>query len=297
MMSDEHDHPTAAAASPAGSTISDSSTCPSSTLLQEEDNHQEPVKLQLYSTPFTTCSHCNLPPPSPNNKKLLSCSNCTLAAYHNSTCQRSHWKTHKSYCTKLSKSLLPLRELIYWNDVFIETRRSLHHDQQQQQEEEDSNVETEGKRVSPYHHGWCWWHPNNTTSTTTNNIITKQSIQKSNQIWNVSIDQWNNQEYLKAMEGMQLALQVYQTAWHCFVKKKDGSLKLSRSDAMENEQYEGDNDEEEVDDFIESSMILAKRLLFLAYCEMDGGQISSARQRLVRVKVTSLCRVFVCFIF
>ena len=28
-------------------------------------------------------------------------------------------------------------------------------------------------------------------------------------------------------------------------------------------------------------MILAKRLLFLAYCEMDGGQISYSRQRLV----------------
>ena len=165
--------------------------------------------------------------------------------------------------------------------MFIETRISLQHDQRDHdQEDSNSGMETKGKRVSPYYHGyWCWWHPNNPT---TNNNITKQSIQQSNQIWNVSIDQWNNQEYLSAMEGMQLALKVYQTAWHCFVEEKDGSLNMARSDDRENEQYEGNDEEEDTTTFIESSMILAKRLLFLAYCEMDGGQISSARQRLVR---------------
>ncbi len=39
--------------------------------------------------------------------------------------------------------------------------------------------------------------------------------------------------------------------------------------------------QEERGDFFESSMVLAKRLLFLAYCELDGGQVASARQRLV----------------
>ena len=97
------------------------------------------------------------------------------------------------------------------------------------------------------------------------------------------------------MEGMQLALKVYQTAWQCFVEKKEGgSLNhmSRRSDnvVMENEQYE-DDEEEDTTSFIESSMILAKRLLFLAYCEMDGGQISCARQRLVS---ESLLRYFEC---
>lgn len=102
------------------------------------------------------------------------------------------------------------------------------------------------------------------------------------------MEQWNAKEYLRAMEGMQFALEVYQNAWKCSVGVvgKETSLDhmiMSSDDddvVMERNKVEDDN-------FVESSMILAKRLLFLAYCEMDGGQIVSARQRLVRV--VSLC--------
>ncbi len=110
-----------------------------------------------------------------------------------------------------------------------------------------------------------------------------QTLQQSNHIWNEAIQQWNAKEYLKAMEGMQFALEVYQTAWSCFGSQSQ-SLELSRS-AESGEHTEDDkldwNVEEDGDDFFESSMVLAKRLLFLAYCELDGGQVASARQRLV----------------
>ncbi len=51
------------------------------------------------------------------------------------------------------------------------------------------------------------------------------------------------------------------------------------------EEEKAEEEAEEVEqEFFETSITLAKRLLFLGYCELDGGQISSARQRLVRVQ-------------
>lgn len=53
-------------------------------------------------------------------------------------------------------------------------------------------------------------------------------------------------------------------------------------DDEEEERVEEDQEGEVEQEFFETSITLAKRLLFLGYCELDGGQISSARQRLVR---------------
>ena len=55
------------------------------------------------------------------------------------------------------------------------------------------------------------------------------------------------------------------------------------------EEERAEEEAEEVEqEFFETSITLAKRLLFLGYCELDGGQISSARQRLVRVHKRSV---------
>jgi len=144
---------------------------------------------------------------------------------------------------------------------------------------------------------WCWWHPDN------ENGITSQTLQHTNHIWNVAVEQWNTKDYLRAMEGMQFALEAYQSAWP-YIGKGSGSFEMPSDDVvvdvddgrrresgggekMKNDALGGGDDhnemeiEEEGDDFFETSMILAKRLLFLAYCELDGGQIASARQRLV----------------
>jgi hypothetical protein len=113
---------------------------------------------------------------------------------------------------------------------------------------------------------------------------------------------WNNQDYLRAMEGMQFALEAYQSAWP-YIGKGSGSFdeirnvyddnndkscseqgKKKKSDDLldgDDTNEKGNEEEGEGEDFFETSMVLARRLLFLAYCELDGGQISSARQRLV----------------
>ena len=244
-------------------------------------------ELQLY-TNFTTCSHCNLPPHN-NNKKLLTCSDCASAAYHNSACQRSHWKVHKRSCAKLSQSLLPLKELIRWNKLFKVMKQQQHHDVSSGG---GGGTKRKKKKRSLT---WCWWHPDN------ENGITSQTLQHTNHIWNVAVEQWNTKDYLRAMEGMQFALEAYQSAWP-YIGKGSGSFEMPSDDVvvddgrrrresgggekMKIETQGGDDHnemeiEEEGDDFFETSMILAKRLLFLAYCELDGGQIASARQRLV----------------
>lgn len=228
-------------------------------------------ELQLYTNFFTTCSHCNLPPTTTttSHQKLLTCSNCASAAYHNSSCQRSHWKVHKKCCKKLSQSLVPLKELIRWQDMLVE-----HNEVMLQFYYQRSDDRCDGLRLPT---SSCWWYPTNPT-----NSITLQTVEQSNHIWTEAVDQWNVKEYLKAMEGMQFALEVYQSTWSCF--ESESSLELD--ERIENDVLDGHgrkNIEKERDDdfFFESSMVLAKRLLFLAYCELDGGQVTSARQRLV----------------
>jgi len=243
-------------------------------------------ELQLFNN-FTHCSHCNLPPYN-SQHKLLICSNCVSASYHNIHCQRAHWKIHKQSCAQSSQSLLPLKELVRWNKLFKSMK-------QQQQHHHCGGTKTKEKKQLLV---WCWWHPDN------ENGITNDTLQHTNHIWKMAVEQhWNNQDYLRAMEGMQFALEAYQSAWP-YIGKGSGSFdeirnvyddddndkscseqgKKKKSDNLldGDDTNEKENEEEgEGEDFFETSMVLARRLLFLAYCELDGGQISSARQRLV----------------
>ena len=94
-------------------------------------------------------------------------------------------------------------------------------------------------------------------------MITVQTLQKSNHIWNEAIQQWNANDYLRAMEGMQFALEVYQTAWSYFGSQSQ-SLELSKAESgehMKDDVVDG-SVEEDGEDFVQSSMLLAKRLLF-----------------------------------
>ncbi|KAL7516444.1 hypothetical protein ACHAWX_001459 [Stephanocyclus meneghinianus] len=88
------------------------------------------------------------------------------------------------------------------------------------------------------------------------------------ELWRRGVDEWVDTQYLTAMGNFQRYLSIYQKAWYAFPNKQPFFVqKLS------------DTDKER---FCISALRLAKRLLFCAYCELDGDQIDSARQRLAQ---------------
>ena len=81
-------------------------------------------------------------------------------------------------------------------------------------------------------------------------------------IWKDAYTEWYREDYLKAMKGFQHALTPYVNAWK-------GSFSNNFYDA------------ELICDIEEKAQELAKRLLFCAYCELDGNQLEIARDHLV----------------
>ena len=81
-------------------------------------------------------------------------------------------------------------------------------------------------------------------------------------IWKDAYTEWYKEDYLKAMKGFQQALTPYVNAWK-------GSFSNNIYDA------------EPIYDNEEKAQELAKRLLFCAYCELDGNQLEIARDHLV----------------
>lgn len=108
----------------------------------------------------------------------------------------------------------------------------------------------------------CWWEPGSGFG------ISAATLIFSNDKWEEGYLKWNNKDYLIAMEGFQKSLEPYSIAWSCSDKS------CCTNDT-------GENDLNSIL-FVNRSITLAKRFLFCAYCEMDGNQIESARQRLVR---------------
>jgi len=130
------------------------------------------VELSLFSgwSHCSFCGHCK------TDAKLLICTDCSCVAYHNVTCQKSHWKAgHKRGCKELSRAMLPLKELIRWNKTYRTVKKT--------------NKGEENKRI------WCWWEADN------ENGITKETLVRSNDIWQRSARLWSEQEYLTAMSG------------------------------------------------------------------------------------------------
>jgi hypothetical protein len=93
---------------------------------------------------------------------------------------------------------------------------------------------------------------------------TSYDQRQSNAWWETSLQKWNRQDYLPAMQGFQRALEPYQKCWKESVEKKLSNGTDSHGDDQE------------------YALTLARRLLFCAYCELDGEEINGARQRLVQ---------------
>lgn len=211
----------------------------------------------------------------PNNKppaKLMACADCSCVAYHNATCQKAHWKTsHKRECKILASAILPLKEFVRWHKMNKKMKK--HNNLEttvagssimsagggeaplNNNEGGDNSGPGGGKRV------WCWWEPDN------ENGITEETLSVSSTLWKNGAQKWQGGDYLVAMQGFQNSLEPYRKAWP-YIGKSSGT----------NERRE-DND---LYDFYERSLSLAKRLLFCAYCELDASQVDSARQRLVQ---------------
>jgi hypothetical protein len=167
-------------------------------------------------------------------KKLLSCSKCHSAAYHDITCQRAHWLSgHKQDCKRLQNALKPLLELMKW----------------QRREDDVKYVDY--------------------TSWLSMDMMAEFFADNNDLLWQNGIQQWNNQNYLDAMVTFQCYLAPYKKAWHSHPSKRPFYV----------DYFSGPANEEL---FCDSALQLAKRLLFCAYCEIDGGEIESGRLRLVQ---------------
>eukprot|EP00804_Cyclotella_cryptica_P008779 CCRYP_015627-RA/>CCRYP_015627-RA protein AED:0.22 eAED:0.22 QI:0/0/0/1/1/1/2/0/454 len=106
------------------------------------------------------------------------------------------------------------------------------------------------------------------TSWITTDMIGDFLIDKNRALWQRGVEEWDNTQYSSAMDMFQRYLSPYQNAWYTFPNKRPFFVQ-QLSDTDKNR-------------FCESALRLAKRLLFCAYCELDGDQIDSARQRLAQ---------------
>jgi len=124
------------------------------------------VELSLY-TDWQTCDACGEPlsrppscpgapqqsPPSSPAKprKLLACADCSCAAYHDTTCQRKHWRGgHRKECKELARAMLPLRELVRWHKTQRRMRRESDGERDRGKGPGDDDDDDRGRMV------WCW---------------------------------------------------------------------------------------------------------------------------------------------
>jgi Aspartyl/Asparaginyl beta-hydroxylase/MYND finger len=90
-----------------------------------------------------------------------------------------------------------------------------------------------------------------------------QDRQECDRTWQSSVEQWKKEDYLGAMEGFQASLQPFLKIWNSAYSTTTTTT--------------ASNGEEE-----SFALILARRLLFCAYCEADGNQLESSRIRLAQ---------------
>ncbi|KAL3816054.1 hypothetical protein ACHAXA_010359 [Cyclostephanos tholiformis] len=196
-----------------------------------------------FFTDWKYCSACGLPA---SQTKLLTCAGCSCAAYHNSSCQRSHWTIHKLECKELTSAMLPLKQLVRWHTTHKKSTNVAG--------DEKTSVGASGSRVR------CWWEPN------VGNGITEDTLIASNSMWGNSLRRWRSTDYLGALEGFKKTLEPFNRAWS-YMNESNDLIQMSGND---------------VDAFLHRSLVLANRLLFCAFCEMDRGQVESGRQKLVQ---------------
>lgn len=112
---------------------------------------------------------------------------------------------------------------------------------------------------------WCWWGADN------ENGITEETLTASNQLWQRGVQKWDDGEILLGMGDLQNSLEPYQKAWP-YIGKSSGTNEpppICHGNGREN-------------DFFERSLMLARKLLFCGYCELDACDVHRARQRLVQ---------------
>ena len=187
-------------------------------------------------------------------KKLSTCTRCKTAAYHNSECQRSHWKRgHKRDCKLLADAIQPLLDIVEcWNDAA------------------QSN-----KNHNP--NNYRWWDIDK---------IDPRGAKDCKRLWNTNEVRWNrNGEYLEAMGGFQKALEPITKLWKDRTKRRTtrttseiGPLSLSNLSLNES----SNDAPQTTTKTIALGISLAQKLLFCAYCEADGNQTKSARMRLAQ---------------
>mmetsp|Transcript_19050 Transcript_19050/g.34451 ORF Transcript_19050/g.34451 Transcript_19050/m.34451 type:complete len:544 (+) Transcript_19050:85-1716(+) len=250
------------------------------------------VDLSLFSD-WKYCNACGFPSdqkpsnnetstpnnqPSPNKPpaKLMACADCSCVAYHDASCQKSHWRCiHKRECKELASAMLPLKELIRWHKMHKKVKKNNSEANVGQMAMMDARevisssigINEGGERAVVVANGngggkrvWCWWEPDN------ENGITEETLDVSNSMWEKGAQKWDDGEYLIAMEGFQNSLEPYRKAWP-YIGKSSGT---------------NEGREDDLNDFFDRSLMLARKLLFCAYCELDASQVDSARQRLVQ---------------
>jgi hypothetical protein len=193
-------------------------------------------------------------------KTLSTCTRCKTAAYHNSECQRRHWKRgHKRDCKLLADAIQPLLDIVEcWNDV----AHNIHH---------NTTTNTNNR----------WWDID---------TIDPKGANDCKRLWTTNEVRWNrNGEYLEAMGGFQKALEPITKLW----KDRTKSATKSKSTTTTSEigplslsnlsLHESSNDSPQTTTNTTALGIsLARKLLFCAYCEADGNQTKSARMRLAQ---------------
>jgi len=119
-------------------------------------------------------------------------------------------------------------------------------------------------------------------------------------LWQSGLADWSRKDYLQAMQGFQSSLNPCQKSWELFLSEQeqqahqqslnnsnnidDITTDNSRSSSSNNNS-DAEEDDEDLQQGHSFALVLARRLLFCAYCELDAGDrisIQSARQRLVQ---------------
>lgn len=103
-----------------------------------------------------------------------------------------------------------------------------------------------------------------------------KDAQQAENLWQAGLERWNRQLYVEGMEFFKSSLGGYQKCWtrHCSataateVSEGKSTIDLSTERTLHKD--------------IQAALLLSRRLLFCAYCELDGNQIRPGRQRLLQ---------------
>jgi len=207
------------------------------------------------------CTACGKPPI--NNQKLLICRNCQCAVYHDTNCQRRDWKRHKKVCSQMGSLFIPLRRILLLLHVNHNNNNNNGNDESQ-----DDEV------MSGY-----WW---DRVSQKDQEIHESEWV-RGYQLWNGTYD--GQPAYLKAMKHFQDSLEPYSYVWENWKKQQENFHQQPRRDVQASPPTDSSWNHHHHDTkhfILRRHMELAKRLLFCAYCEIDGQSIDLGRQRLLQ---------------